>query len=286
MAARSLRFLLRGSLSLLTPTSCRLCSAPLTEAQTYAVCADCVQALEVATLRNPCDVCGEPLAPDAMYATKFSTAAECLCAECSAERPRFVRATAFGSYDELRPAIHLMKFEGVPSLAVPLGRLLATAILAHRQGAAEEMAVVPVPLYRGKRAFNQSTLLAESALQLIRSLDPAWKLTLRAGLLRRTRRTESQFLLSPAQRRTNLRGAFRAAADVSGLNVLLIDDVYTTGATAAECTRVLLAAGALSVRVATLARATKHSAVYWQPMHAAVRDGPSQANLYADSTAF
>ena len=279
--ARSLRFLLRGCLSLVVPANCRLCTLPLTEVRTYAVCDDCMQTLREASLTATCDVCGEPLAPDAMYASKFSADAESLCPECAAEGPRFVRATAHGSYDELRPAIHLMKFEGMPSLASPLGELLAAAVLAHRLKAPREMTVVPVPLFRGKRAFNQSTLLAESAIRAVRRIDPAWRLTLRPGLLRRTRRTESQFLLSPAQRRTNLRGAFAAAAGVGGIHVLLIDDVYTTGATVAECTRVLLAAGAGSVRVATLARAAKHTAAYWQPARTEARDGPRQADVFA-----
>ncbi len=268
------------------PAVCRLCSSPLTELRVYAVCNDCMLSLSAVTLGATCDVCGEPLAPDAMYSARFSAEPESLCPGCTAERPKFVRATAFGSYDDLRAAIHLMKFEGMPSLAAPLGRLLAVALLAHRPGAEDNVAVVPVPLFRGKRAFNQSMLLAESALRVVRQADPAWKLTLRPALLRRSRHTESQFLLSPAQRRTNLRGAFVATQDVAGLHVLLVDDVYTTGATAAECTRVLLAAGACCVRVATLARATKHTAVFWQPAHTPVRDGPRQATLYADGAGF
>ena len=123
-------------------------------------------------------------------------------------------------------------------------------------------------------------------MRVIRRADPGWNLTLRPRLLKRTRRTESQFLLSPAQRRSNLRGAFTATADVIGLHVLLVDDVYTTGATAAECTRILLAAGASSVRIATLARAAKHTAVFWQPPHTPVRDGPSHARLYPEEADF
>ncbi len=268
------------------PASCRLCASPLLEVRVYAVCDDCLQTLQVPLKGATCDVCGETLAPDGMYSSMFSANPESLCAGCTAERPRYVRATAYGSYDELRPAIHLMKFEGVPSLAVPLGKLLATAVLAHRPHAPEKMVVVPVPLYRGKRTFNQSTLLAEAALSVVRQTEPGWMLTLCPALLRRTRRTESQFLLSPAQRRTNLRGAFATTSDVSGLHVLLIDDVYTTGATATECTRVLLRAGAASVRIATLARAAKHTAVHWQPMHAPVRDGPLQSRVNVDSAGF
>jgi ComF family protein len=268
------------------PASCRLCSSPLTEVRAYAVCDDCIHGLSASQLAVTCDACGEPLAPDAMYSAKFSAAAESLCPGCTVERPKFVRATAFGSYDDLRAAIHLMKFEGMPSLAAPLGKLLATAVLAHRPSAANDLVVVPVPLFRGKRAFNQSTLLAESALRVVRRAEPGWNLTLRPHLLGRIRQTESQFLLSPAQRRTNLRGAFAAREAVAGLHVLLVDDVYTTGATAAECSRVLLAAGASSVRVATLARAAKHTAVFWQPTHTPVRDGPQQTRLYPDAADF
>ena len=115
--APSFRLLLRGSLALLMPATCRLCASPLTEARSYAVCEDCMHALQGASLTATCDVCGEPLPPDAMYAASFSSDTESLCTGCSAERPRFIRATAFGSYDDLRSAIHLMKFEGMPSLA-------------------------------------------------------------------------------------------------------------------------------------------------------------------------
>ena len=158
-----------------------------------------------------------------------------------------------------------MKFEGVPSLGAPLGRLLATAIHSLRADSPQHLVVVPVPLFRGKRAYNQSTLLAQSALALLCRTAPDWTLTLKPHLLQRMRRTESQFLLSPAQRRDNLRGAFRASAAVADCDILLIDDVYTTGATAMECTRVLLAAGARSVRIATLARAGRDTAMTWQP---------------------
>ncbi|MGI4854771.1 MAG: ComF family protein [Janthinobacterium lividum] len=179
-----------------------------------------------------------------------------------------MRATAYGLYDDLRPAIRLLKFENTPSLAKPLGAMLAHAILHLQATSPSTLTVVPVPLFRGKRAYNQSTLLAQHALRIVRAAAPGWTLLLQTGLLRRVRHTESQFLLSPAQRRDNLRGAFQAGGDATGLDVLLIDDVYTTGATARECTRVLMAAGARSVRIATLARAGRDVAVRWHGLTA------------------
>jgi ComF family protein len=172
---------------------------------------------------------------------------------------------AFGLYDDLRPAIHMMKFEGVPALARPLGALLAQAMLSLQPDSPEALTVVAVPLFRGKRSYNQSVLLAESALKRLQVLAPGWRLRLASGVLVRARKTDSQFLLSPAQRRQNVRGAFAVRGRVSGQDVLLVDDVYTTGATVAECTSVLLRAGANSVRVATLGRAGRDTAVRWQP---------------------
>lgn len=260
------RSLLNAFVALLTPGECRLCSRPLLQAMDFPVCPTCLDGLQASALGLVCVLCGEPLAPDSTYGSGlFSHDAEVRCPACVASRPNFVQATAFGLYDDLRPAIRLMKFEGVPSLAKPLGAMMASAMLNLRSESPGSLAVIPVPLFRGKRAFNQSTLLAESALHLLRSAEPGWKLSLRSDLLRRTRRTESQFLLSPAQRRENLHGAFKAKPEVRGVDILLVDDVYTTGATAVECTRVLLRAGANSVRVATLARAGRDTAARWKP---------------------
>ncbi len=199
------------------------------------------------------------------------------CSNCTAKPPRYARAVSYGSYDDLREAIHLMKFDGVPSLAKPLGLPMAQAIRQFRGYAPERLAVIPVPLHRGKRAFNQSTLLAQEALRHLRIREPEWKLDFEPRWLRRTRPTESQFSLTAAQRRANVRGAFTADPAVRGRDVLVIDDIYTTGATVNECTRVLLRAGAASVWVATLARAQREIAVRWQPMPHPARGDPFTA---------
>jgi ComF family protein len=122
--------------------------------------------------------------------------------------------------------------------------------------------VIPVPLFKGKRSrrgFNQSELIARAALKLL----PASNLHLTTGILERIRDTESQIGLTSHQRRENLRGAFAVARapEVTGQAVLLVDDVYTTGTTASECTRVLRRAGASKVWVATVARTMKQASM-------------------------
>jgi len=170
------------------------------------------------------------------------------CALCRLGVNGFDAAYSFGSFEgELRELIHLFKYNGVETMAQPLGRFLALALPR------EELfdAVVPMPLHwtrRWSRGFNQSELLARQIAR--RASVPV------RNLVRRVKATAPQAGLTHAKRRANMSGAFRVrrGAKLSGLNVLLVDDVMTTGATASACARVLKQAGAARVALLTVAR--------------------------------
>jgi ComF family protein len=170
---------------------------------------------------------------------------------------------AYGGYSgTLRALIHALKYDGILPVAERLGALLAEAVLkldGDSAAGSGDFLVVAVPLHatkRKQRGFNHAELLAKAAVKELRRRRPEWKLALAENALERRKATLSQAGLSPRQRRANLRGVFFAPRPelVAGRDVLLIDDIYTTGATARACSQALRRAGAASVRVATVAR--------------------------------
>ncbi len=177
------------------------------------------------------------------------------CALCRRGLHGFDAAYSFGFYEgELRELIHLFKYERVQPLARPLGRLLSQALPRDR---AFDV-IVPMPLHwrkRWQRGFNQSELLA-------RDLGRRTNIRVK-NALRRVRFTVAQAGLTNAKRRLNVSGAFRPRKKgaLAGLRVLLIDDVMTTGATAASCARALKMAGAREVTLLTLARADRRMGI-------------------------
>lgn len=244
------------------PSDCRICGEPLVRISRLPVCEDCLEQIRPVGGKL-CSVCGERVL--SAYAVHGSDGS-LRCQLCSRVELPFARAVAYGSYQGgLRELIHLLKYNGIRPAASVLGRMLAEAISAMQPAfGPAPVALIPVPLHKTKRrerGFNQAELIARAALKCN---SAAGQLVLRDQVLLRQRETQSQIGLTSHQRRENLRGAFAVtrAQEVKGKEVLLVDDVYTTGTTASECARVLRRAGATRVWVATVARTLKLASQY------------------------
>jgi ComF family protein len=264
------RAMMDGLFTVLFPSDCRVCTAPLTTATQLPVCGDCLGAMAPLTA-NLCLACGDILPDLPQYA------GESRCGLCRRVELPFARAASYGSYEGgLRHLIHLLKYENVLPAADYLGRMLADVVREIAPGfGSDPVLLLPVPLHRAKlrgRGFNQAERVARAAVRHL----PDVRLEIVSRDLLRQRETASQAGLTQHARRENVRGAFRVSRPqaVAGREVLLVDDVYTTGATVAECARVLRKAGASSVFVATVARTLKASAA------AAMPKGPARVELF------
>ncbi len=241
MGAR-LRWAGRLVLDALLPPQCLACGGLV--AEPGALCGPCWERVDFIAAPY-CACCGLPFELDA--------GPDALCGGCTREPPEFARARAAFRYDDHGKQLilrfkHADRLDMAPTLARWLLRAGAGLV-------AEADLIAPVPLHwlrLFRRRYNQAALLANALAELTgRPCFP--------DLLVRGRRTPSQGAMGRRQRRKNVRGAFavRDPAMVAGRRVLLIDDVLTTGATVAECARVLDRAGAAAVDVLTLARVVR-----------------------------
>lgn len=247
-AAKFIGRISRALLDLAYPPLCAVCRAPVSQA--HALCADCWSAM--AFLDGPgCARCGLPF--------EIDPGPDTLCAACHAEPPAFDRAVSVLRYDDAsKKAILALKRADRLDLVPAFGLWLARA---GREMLAQADILVPVPLHRRRlwqRRYNQSALMAQRLTRL--SGKPADPL-----LLERIRPTPSQGEMPSAKaRRRNVRGAFRVAPGrkdaVKGKTVLVVDDVFTTGATVSACARALKRAGARKVLILTLARVVRAAA--------------------------
>lgn len=208
------------------------------------ICQVCLEMwAELADGLVPCERCGR---------FQNATEGENICQDCRNSDPPYYIARGVAPYEgPVRDALHNFKFCGRRDLAYPFGELiasLAVSLFPVRSLAA----VIPVPLHEGRlreRGFNQAALLSERVSRIL-------KIPLSEEALIRTRETPSQTSLSREQRLANLKGVFEVGKDVLGLkgkDVLLVDDVYTTGATVQECSEVLKTSGVREIYVVTLA---------------------------------
>ena len=272
----------RSVADLLFPPHCLVCGEPL-YGTTYRrpLCGSCAD--EIRAIRPMCERCAMPLPlhwpiPTSHAAQPAGWPAS--CPQCR-RRPLKLRSViAVGPYTgRLQELVLRMKKASQEQLTLMMGELLAerlreaplfsTPLTPERHfwwrsrergmepGPANRATLVaPVPMHwtrRWRRGVNQAHLLAEA---VSRQLD----LPCSPGLLQCVRKTQKQGTLSPQERRRNVRDAFRVSAGyaIQNRQVLLVDDVLTTGATANELARLLKRAGAAAVWLAVVARATGH----------------------------
>ena len=237
----------REVLNFLIPLRCAGCGTFMPAQSAHRLCAACL-----ASLQRPqeplCHTCGLPLRP---------SAAGQLCIRCSEDQPSFGKARALFCYasssasepDILGSVIRRHKYGPTQALSAVLAELLDEGLPFDR----DYDVVIPVPLHRRRlfsRGFNQSALLAAAVTRKLRCrLDVA--------SLVRVIATPPQTAQDLESRRRNVRNAFvvRYPERITGIKVLLVDDVLTTGSTANECARALRGAGAREVDVLTIARA-------------------------------
>ena len=237
---------LAACLHLLFPTPCHIFQGPLDIGRVSALCGRCWGGLERMPLQG-CLRCGWPF-PDP---AGIRGAEAPLCQRCRERRDHFRVARAVLRYrDEgiARAAILLAKHGRRLSLLRQLARLLADAVPDYLS-LRDWDGLAPVPLHwirRWRRGFNQAEVLARAVGR--RHGLPVLRRAL--ARVRATPRQQGDF----EARRSNVRDAFAVRADVAGRRLLLVDDVFTTGATVDACAATLRRAGAADVGVVTLAR--------------------------------
>ncbi len=241
--AESFQNSLDASLAFFYPETCQICQTERATAQAGLVCQSCRSRVQF--IKPPfCERCGLP------YPGDLNTPFE--CTNCREMELYFSSArSAVVSHSVVREAIHRYKYQR----ALWFEPFLADLFLRQAVPQLPEQDwdfIVPVPLHavkRREREFNQAERLAAH-------LSAATQIPLSPKLLCRVRPTATQTLLTRQQRAANMRGAFavRRGVRLNGERVILVDDVFTTGATTSACARVLRAAGAGDVCVWTVAR--------------------------------
>ena len=225
---------------LLFPPVCLSCEQRLESSRPPLFCTDCLA--QITFLSSPCcSSCGVP----------FPSGVDHLCGDCLNQLYAFDFARSLVAYQSpLSSLILSLKFGGHLAGLASLRALTGVSPCATSFSVPD--CVLPVPLHVSRlrqRGFNQALVLAKACF-------PHWQSLIRTDVLIRNRQTVAQSHLTGGKRRTNLCGVFalRSPDAVRGKRILLVDDVFTTGSTVNECSKVLRSGGAIRVEVFTVAR--------------------------------
>jgi ComF family protein len=226
--------ILAGVEHFLLPGACLLCNEPISERENDALICDLCRIRWRAIPHPVCDRCGQP---------SFGGLE---CRLCAAWPAGLIRVrSAVWLEGSARDAVHQLKYQGWSRAAEAMAEAMRG--LEPLTG---QVSLIPIPLggrRQRQRGYNQSERIAAA-------LGGRIGAPVREDLLQRVRETRTQTALTPEARHANVAGAFRAG-QVDGLELVLVDDVFTTGATLAAAAAALSAAGARRVEAVTFARA-------------------------------
>lgn len=243
MITLMLQGLLRGLKGIFYPKACPACKIKLSETNEELICRECYSQIKM-NLPPFCVVCGRHL--------EKKNLAKNVCPACARKRLHFDRAWSCCVYEGVaKKLIHEFKYKGKINLAGPLSQIMINFIREYSLPIDDLDLIIPIPLAKARareREFNQAEALGKY-------ITDEFDKELATATLLRTRNTRSQTELKDSQRALNVSGSFSTNAKFSlkGKNLLLVDDVLTTGATSSEAALTLKKAGAGAVFVLALA---------------------------------
>ena len=232
------------------PDKCLICNSKINIAPNFLLCHYCLKSIRI--IKDPtCPCCGFPFPSDniLLYNQNYR------CGLCRKDEPILNKTISIFYYEiKLREAIHKFKYHKNLSLGKVLAELMISNI-PGKMSFSKFDCIIPVPLHKKKlkeRGFNQSLILSKKIGQY-------FNLPVVYDNLKRIRYTEAQTNLSHAKRKKNVKNAFslRNPNNLKNKDILLIDDIYTTGSTINECAKTLKKAGVNKIFALTLARVVK-----------------------------
>jgi competence protein ComFC len=233
-----MRKIVDALIDLIFPPRCSVCG----KNSAQALCGSCIANIQYLN-DDVCQICGSPR-------DKYFNSG--VCSDCRKQKPVYQMARSAAIYSGvMKNAIHHYKFNGVKRLSSPLSELLVRSVKSSGIPLQQVDQVIPVPLSakrEAKRGFNQ-------AYELANGISKAFNINIDNSSLKKIKDVRPQFELKRSERFENIKGAFKASKIMEGKGILLVDDIFTTGATACEASRALIDAGARYIYVVTLARA-------------------------------